>query len=99
MELPIVSDRFLVPDHLLGEDATDIAGVQQRLREIAYLGWRNYWIEPAFWDISGKIADKAVCELLGGKPCAVRLYASTGEVKQPYERIEEAEARYAEGFR
>ena len=30
--------------YLLGEDATDIALVQQRLREISYLGWRNWWI-------------------------------------------------------
>jgi len=84
--------------YLLGEDATDITLIQQRLREISYLGWRNWWIEPAFWDIKGKIEGKPVCELLGGKPCTVRLYASTGEVKEPEERIEEVEARLAEGF-
>jgi len=84
--------------YLLGEDATDIALIQQRLREISYLGWRNWWIEPAFWDIKGKIEAKPVYELLGGKPCTVRLYASTGEVKEPEARIEEVEARHAEGF-
>jgi L-alanine-DL-glutamate epimerase-like enolase superfamily enzyme len=84
--------------YLLGENATDIALIQQRLREIAYLGWRNWWIEPAFWDIKGKIEGKPVCELLGGAPCTVRLYASTGEVKSPKERIHEVEARLAEGF-
>jgi D-galactarolactone cycloisomerase len=84
--------------YLLGEDATDIALIQQRLREISYLGWRNWWIEPAFWDIKGKIEGKPVCELLGGEPCTVRLYASTGEVKAPEARIEEVEARLAEGF-
>ncbi len=85
--------------YLLGEDATDITLIQQRLREISYLGWRNWWIEPAFWDIKGKIEGKPVCELLGGAPCTVRLYASTGEVKVPEARIEEVEARHAEGFR
>jgi D-galactarolactone cycloisomerase len=88
----------LLGPYLLGEDATDIGLVQQRLREIAYLGWRNWWIEPAFWDIKGKLAGKPVCELLGGSPCEVRLYASTGEVKEPAARIEEVEARAAEGF-
>jgi len=88
----------LLGPYLLGEDATDIGLVQQRLREIAYLGWRNWWIEPAFWDIKGKLAGKPVCELLGGAPCPVRLYASTGEVKEPAARIEEVEARLAEGF-
>jgi L-alanine-DL-glutamate epimerase-like enolase superfamily enzyme len=85
--------------YLLGEDATNITLIQQRLREISYLGWRNWWIEPAFWDIKGKIEGKPVCELLGGAPCTVRLYASTGEVKVPEARIEEVEARHAEGFR
>jgi len=89
----------LLGPYLIGEEATDIALIQQRLREVSYLGWRNYWIEPAFWHIKGKIAGKPVCELLGGKPCKVTLYASTGEVKTPEQRIEEAEARYAEGFR
>jgi D-galactarolactone cycloisomerase len=89
----------LLGPYLIGEEATDIPLIQQRLREVAYLGWRNYWIEPAFWDIKGKIAGKPVCKLLGGEPCKVTLYASTGEVKTPEQRIEEAEARYAEGFR
>ena len=89
----------LLGPYLLGEDATDIALVQQRLREIGYLGWRNWWIEPAFWDIKGKLEGKPVCELLGGKPRRVTLYASTGEVKGPRERVTEAETRYAEGFR
>jgi len=89
----------LLGPYLLGEDATDIDLIQQRLREMAYLGWRNYWVEPAFWDIKGKLAGMPVYELLGGKPCTVKLYASTGEVKKPAERIPEAEALYAEGFR
>jgi len=90
----------LLGPYMLGEDATDIAAVQQRLRELGYLGWRNFWIEPAFWDIAGKRAGKSVCELLTGKPPprTVRLYASTGEVKEPRARIEEAERRLAEGF-
>ncbi|MCP4599961.1 MAG: mandelate racemase/muconate lactonizing enzyme family protein [Proteobacteria bacterium] len=88
----------LLGPYLIGEDATDIYLIQQRLREMSYLGWRNYWIEPAFWDIKGKLAGKPVYELLGGKPCTVRLYASTGEVKKPEQRIEEALNRFEEGF-
>ena len=88
----------LLGPYLVGEDATDISLVQQRLREISYLGWRNWWVEPAFWDIKGKIEGMPVCELVGGKPCTVHVYASTGEVKTARERIEEAEARYEEGF-
>ena len=89
----------LIGPYLIGEDATDIGLVRQRIREMGYLGWRNGWIEPAFWDIKGKIAGKPVYELLGGTARRVKLYASTGEVKDPKARIDECEARYAEGFR
>ncbi len=88
----------LLGPYLLGEDASDIGLVQQRLREISYLGWRNWWVEPAFWDIKGKLEGLAACQLLGGEPCTVRLYASTGEVKDPEARIEEVLARHEEGF-
>lgn len=90
---------YILGPYILGEDATDIALIQQRLREMSYLGWRNYWMEHAFWDIKGKLAGKPVCELLGGARRKVKVYASTGEVKAPAERIAECEARYAEGFR
>jgi L-alanine-DL-glutamate epimerase-like enolase superfamily enzyme len=89
----------LVGPYLVGADATDIELVQQRLREMGYLGWRNWWIEPAFWDLKGKLANKPVYELLGGHARPVKLYASTGEVRSPEARVAEAEARYAEGFR
>lgn len=85
--------------YLIGEDPTDIPLIQQRIREMGYLGWRNAWIEPAFWDIKGKYAGKPVYELLGGTACKVNLYASTGELKTPEKRIEELEQRYEEGFR
>jgi L-alanine-DL-glutamate epimerase-like enolase superfamily enzyme len=85
--------------YLIGEDATDIALIQQRVREMGYLGWRNAWVEPAFWDIKGKYAGKPVYELLGGTACPVELYASTGELKTPEQRIEELLQRHEEGFR
>jgi len=89
----------LLGPYLLGEDACDIALIQQRLREISYLGWRNFWIEPAFWDVKGKLAGEPVYRLLGGTGSTIELYASCGDLKAPAKRIEEAEARYAEGFR
>jgi L-alanine-DL-glutamate epimerase-like enolase superfamily enzyme len=91
----------LIGPYLIGEDALDIDLIQQRMREIAYLGWRNWWIEPAFWDIKGKHENKPVYELLapGSQAPSVRLYASTGEVRSPEFRREEAQQRFDEGFR
>ncbi|MDQ3878182.1 MAG: mandelate racemase/muconate lactonizing enzyme family protein [Actinomycetota bacterium] len=89
----------LIGPYLLGEDATDIDLIQQRCREIGYLGWRNWWIEPAFWDIRGKLAGRPVANLLSDNPATeIDLYASSGEVRTAAARIDEAHARAAEGF-
>ncbi|MBI9092920.1 MAG: mandelate racemase/muconate lactonizing enzyme family protein [Desulfobacterium sp.] len=89
----------LIAPYLIGVDALDMDLVLQRLREVSYLGVRANWIEPAFWDIRGKIEDKPVYELFGGRTQPVELYASTGVIKSSEKRIEEAEKRYEEGFR
>ena len=89
----------LIAPYLIGHDATDMDLMLQRLREVSYLGVRANWIEPAFWDIKGKLAGKPVYELLGGKKEPVALYASTGEIKAPKARVAEALARRDEGFK
>lgn len=78
----------LLGGFLLGIDPLDIATVRQRIKEAGYLGWRNWWIEPAFWDLKGKIEGKPVYKLL--RPDAptierVPCYASSGEIR-PFER-------------
>jgi len=80
----------LLGPYIIGLDPSDIDTARQRLREASYLGWRNYWIEAAFWDILGKVKGKPVWELLGGKEISeVDVYASTGEIHPAEERIEE----------
>lgn len=54
----------LLGPYLLGVDALDLAVVNQRLREATYLGWRNSWIEAAFWDLKAKAEGKPLYKLL-----------------------------------
>lgn len=89
----------LFAPYLIGMDASDISMIQQRIREMSYLGLRNSWIEPAFWDIKGKLAGQPIYRLLGADEGKIKLYASTGEVKSPEARVDEAVARYEEGFK
>ena len=80
----------LLGPYLIGLDPRDIATGRQRIREAAYLGWRNFWLEAAFWDILGKVEGKPVWALLGGETGGrVEVYASTGEVHDPQRRAEE----------
>lgn len=88
----------LLAPYLFGQDANNMTLMHQRMREMSYLGVYAWWIEPAFWDIRGKLENKPVYELLGGRNEPIKLYASTGEVKDPQARVEEAWARHADGF-
>ena len=92
----------LLGPYLIGADPTDIPTIRQRLREASFLGWRNYWIEAACWDILGKLQAKPVWQLLAGDghtpPERLPVYASTGEVHPPRQRAEEALQLVAMGF-
>jgi L-alanine-DL-glutamate epimerase-like enolase superfamily enzyme len=80
----------LLGPYLIGIDPVDIAAVRQRIREASFLGWRNYWLEAAFWDILGKSEGKPLWKLLGGREAGrIQVYASTGEIHRPEQRAEE----------
>ncbi|RPI00084.1 MAG: mandelate racemase/muconate lactonizing enzyme family protein, partial [Lysobacterales bacterium] len=94
----------LLGPYLIGLDPTDIATARQRIREASYLGWRNFWLEAAFWDIRGKVERQPVWRLLAGpdgqRPAGrVEVYASTGEVHDPARRAEEVLGLREQGFR
>jgi L-alanine-DL-glutamate epimerase-like enolase superfamily enzyme len=89
----------LLGGYLLGADPTDIEGVQSLLKQAGYLGWRNFWIEPACWDIIGKSRNKPVYELLGGKARPMEVYCSTGEMHDPERRVDELLAMRDRGFK
>ena len=89
----------LIGGYLLGSDPSDIGQIQGLLKQAGFLGWRNYWIEPAFWDILGKQAGKPVYELLGGEARPIDLYCSTGEMHAPEHRVDELLAMRERGFK
>ena len=95
----------LLGPYLVGLDPTDIATGRQRMREAGYLGWRNYWLEAAFWDIKGKVEGRPLWQMLGGKPKQlpadrrVPVYASTGEIHPPEQRAEDVLKLAEQGFK
>ncbi len=91
----------LLGPYLMGLDATDITAVRQRLREASYLGWRNAWVEAAFWDIKAKIEGKPLYQLFQESPEKVdslRVYASLGEVRPAEERKGDLDRLLERGF-
>jgi len=89
----------LLGGYLIGADPTDIDRIQSLLKQAGYLGWRNFWIEPACWDIIGKKEDRPVYELLGGDARPVPVYLSTGEMHDPEKRVDELLSMKERGFK
>jgi L-alanine-DL-glutamate epimerase-like enolase superfamily enzyme len=79
----------LLGGFMLGMRADDMDGFRKRIREASYLGWRNWWLEAAVWDLAGKMAGKPVYKLLQEREQTVthaRVYASTGSLRPMEER-------------
>lgn len=93
-------DGFERYEHLfLGEDASDLERHVRTLETIAFHGARYWPLEAALWDAAGKAEGKRVVDLLGGGQERLPVYASTGEIRSPERRAEDALALREEGFR
>ncbi|MCB9649798.1 MAG: hypothetical protein H6730_24855 [Deltaproteobacteria bacterium] len=77
---------------LMGLDPYDLDEVRERLRQTAFLGWRNNWMDIAFWDLAAKARGVPVHQLLlehlqgdpeAPTPAAVPVYATFAELRPP----------------
>ena len=72
-----------VAPHGLGEDALDIDALVDAIAEKehkfpgSYLRRAMAGLDTALWDLRSKIEGKSICELLGGVPRPLRVYASS----------------------
>lgn len=73
----------MVGPHILGLDALDIDALTTLVTEKehkfpgSFLRRALGGVDTAIWDMRAKLADKPVCELIGGTPGKVRAYASS----------------------
>jgi len=84
---------------LTGRDPTQVEDIFKLLRSATRaLGLRAWHIEPACWDLIGKAAGLPVWRLLGGARQRIRAYASTGELREPKRRVDDALELRDQGF-
>jgi L-alanine-DL-glutamate epimerase-like enolase superfamily enzyme len=92
---------------LLGIDPHDLDAVRERLRQASYLGWRNGWMDVAFWDLAAKARRVPLHQLIferagGGEDHGVAdevpTYASFRELRAPKVRAEAIERAQRVGF-
>src|ERR687892_1523446 len=78
----LIVHRQIAP-HALGQNALDTEHLVDLIadREHKFPGSYVYralcGVDTALWDLRGKLEGKSVCELLGGEPRALRVYASS----------------------
>jgi L-alanine-DL-glutamate epimerase-like enolase superfamily enzyme len=78
----LVVHRQIAP-HALGRDPLDVEGLADLIadREHKFPGsyvWRALCgLDTALWDLRGRLEGRSVCELLGGRPRPLRVYASS----------------------
>jgi L-alanine-DL-glutamate epimerase-like enolase superfamily enzyme len=72
-----------VAPHAMGADALDFADLLERITERehkfpgSYLRRAMAGLDTALWDLRGRLEQKPVVELIGGKPGRLRAYASS----------------------
>lgn len=90
----------LLRAYLIGRDPTDIENMLRILRtSTRVVGYRAWHVEPALWDLIGKAAGLPIWRLMGGARDRVRAYMSTGELRSPAQRADDALAARELGFR
>jgi len=86
--------------YLLGRDPFDILGIQALMETGTVIGMRLALLEPALWDIMGKVCNQPVYRMLGaGGRSKLRAYWSTSELRDPGERAEQLVEMRDRGFK
>ncbi len=101
----------LVGQFLVGVDPFDPLEVRERLRQASLRGWRNGWMDVAFWDLAAQARGVPVHRLLAAalapagapdalsSPASLPAYASFRELRPPRARAEALERAARTGFR
>lgn len=82
----------------LGQDPLDLEQHAARLANVEFHAGRPWPLDLALWDLVGKVADRPVWQMLGGASPRLRLYASTGVLRDAASTVEQAHRVLDAGF-
>jgi len=84
--------------YFIGEDPLELERHAAVLANIEFHAGRPWPLDVALWDLAGKIADRPVWDLLGGRDGRVRAYASSGVHRPLADMVGVAQRAVALGF-
>ena len=82
----------------VGQDPLDLDQHAARLANIDFHAGRPWPLDLALWDLAGKVAERPVWRLLGGTSPRLRLYASTGVLRDAPATVDLARRVIDAGF-
>jgi L-alanine-DL-glutamate epimerase-like enolase superfamily enzyme len=82
----------------IGTDPLDLAQHAARLANVEFHSGRPWPLDLALWDLAGKIQQRPVWQLLGGRSPELRLYASTGVHRPVPQMVDTARRMLDAGF-
>lgn len=85
-------------DLFIGHDPRQIERHYEVLSHINFHFGRCWPLDLALWDLAGKVTGEPVWRMLGGRADRVRLYASSGVLRDPVELADQAERYVEQGF-
>ena len=97
--LQVLTVEQQVKPYLLGKDPFHIARHIQVVRSASSFGSIPWFVMVALWDIIGKACGKPIYKLWGADKDRIRAYASTGELRKPEQRAEDATRIKEKGFK
>ena len=84
---------------LVERDPFKVEDFVKVFRSARAVGIRAWFMDVALWDIIGKATGQPIYRLMGGYRDRVKAYASTGELREPGRRAEDALALVEKGFK
>jgi L-alanine-DL-glutamate epimerase-like enolase superfamily enzyme len=84
--------------YFIGQDVLDLERHNAVLSNIEFHAGRCYPLDVALWDLAGKILERPVWKLVGGKSNRIRAYASSGVHRSIPDMIEVAKHVIELGF-
>lgn len=82
----------------VGQDPRHLERHYEVLSHINFHYGRCWPLDLALWDLAGKVTGEPVWRMLGGRSDKVRLYASSGVLRDPVALADQAERYVEEGF-
>lgn len=82
----------------IGEDATELARHGAVLANIAFHDGRPWPLDTALWDLAGKLTNRPIWQMVGGRGNRLAAYASTGMHRSASEAADHAHRAVEAGF-